>query len=281
MRIFAAEMVGTAILLLGGPGSAVLAGDRIGTFGIAIAFGLSLLIAAYIVGPISGCHINPAVTVGLALMRKVDTALVPVYIVAQLVGAAIGGGIIFAIANGRDGFSASDSGFATNGWADRSPDGYNFGAMLVVEIVFTALLVFAVISTTSPKFSTVQGGIVVGFTLSLIHLVTIPVDNTSVNPARSFGAVLWSGNGDAWEQFWAFIVFPLIGAVLGVLVWLLVDDSRLEDSMLATGATVRARDTMAKATSRLQETDDTEGVMLPDAAARADEGHDTSGSGVA
>src|SRR5690606_28051080 len=142
------------------------------------------------------------------------------------------GGIIFAIANGQDGFSASESGFATNGWADRSPsapDGYNFGAMLVVEIVFTALLVFVVLSTTTKKFTVSQGGLVVGFTLALIHWVTIPVDNTSVNPARSFGAVLWSGNSDAWEQFWAFIVFPLIGGVLGVLVWLLVDDSRLED----------------------------------------------------
>jgi hypothetical protein len=106
--------------------------------------------------------------------------------------------------------------------------------------------------------------LVVGFTLALIHLVTIPVDNTSVNPARSFGAVLWSGNSDAWEQFWAFIVFPLVGAVVGVLVWLAVDDSRLEDTMLATPATVRARDTMAGAATRVVETGDTEGVMIPD-----------------
>jgi aquaporin Z len=264
LRIFAAEVVGTTILMLGGPGSAILAGDRIETFGVAFSFGLSLLIAAYLVGPISGCHINPAVTLGLALMRKVDAALVPVYVVAQLVGAAIGGGIIFAIANGQDGFSASDSGFATNGWADRSPGGYNFGAMLVAEIVFTAVLVFAVLGTTSTRFTTSQGGLVVGFTLALIHLVTIPVDNTSVNPARSFGAVLWSGNSDAWEQFWAFIVFPLVGAVVGVLVWLAVDDSRLEDTMLATPATVRARDTLAGAASRVVETGDTEGVMIPD-----------------
>jgi aquaporin Z len=268
MRIFAAEVIGTTILMLGGPGSAILAGGEIGNYGVAFAFGLSLLIAAYLVGPVSGCHINPAVTLGLALMRKVDMALVPVYVVAQLVGAAIGGGLIFAIANGRDGFSASESGFATNGWADRSPNGYNFGAMLVVEIVFTAVLVFAVLGTTSTKFTTSQGGLVVGFTLALIHLVTIPVDNTSVNPARSFGAVLWAGNSDAWEQFWAFIVFPLVGAVVGVLVWLAVDDSRLEDTMLSTTATVRARDAMADVSRRVVETGDTEGVMIPDKASQ-------------
>jgi aquaporin Z len=277
MKVFAAELVGTAILMLGGPGSAIIAGDQIGTYGVAFAFGFSLLIAAYIVGPVSGCHINPAVTLGLALMRKLDTALVPVYVVAQLVGAAIGGGIIFAIANGRPGFDASESGFATNGWGDRSPDGYNFGAMLVVEIVFTALLLFAVISTTSPRFSTIQGGIVAGFTLALIHLATIPVDNTSVNPARSFGAVLWSGNSEAWEQLWAFIVFPLVGAVLGVLIWLMIDDSRLEDTMLATSATVRARDTLAGVTARAVEQEESEGVMLPDDPADARGAHETRG----
>jgi len=268
MRVLAAEVVGTAILLMGGPGSAILAGDRIGEYGVAIAFGLSLLIAAYVIGPVSGCHINPAVTLGLWLTRRVDGALVPFYVVGQIVGAAIGGGIIFAIANGEPGFSASEDGFATNGWADQSPGGYNFGAMLVVEIIFTALLVFVVIATTSKKFSTVQGGIVAGFTLALIHLVTIPVDNTSVNPVRSFGAALWSGNGDAWEQLWAFIVFPLIGAVLGVLVWLLIDEERLEDSMLATPATLRARDAVMSAAEREDEIDETEGIMLPEDADR-------------
>ncbi|HEX7096616.1 MAG TPA: aquaporin [Acidimicrobiales bacterium] len=264
LKVLAAEMVGTAILLMGGPGSAVLAGDEIGVFGVAIAFGLSLLVAAYVVGPVSGCHINPAVTVGFALTRRIDTQLVPFYIVGQIIGAAIGGGIIYAIANGQPGFSASDDGFATNGWGDQSPEGYNFGAMLGVEIVFTALLVFVVIATTGKKFATVQGGLVAGFTLALIHLVTIPVDNTSVNPARSFGAVLWSGNSDAWEQFWAFIVFPLIGAVLGVLVWLLVEDERLEDTMLATPAMVRARDTVMSHAAPLEETEKAEGIMLPD-----------------
>lgn len=252
-RIFAAELVGTMLLMLGGPGSAILAGSEIGVLGVAFAFGFSLLVAAYVVGPISGCHINPAVTAGLALARKISLPDIPVYIVGQLVGAALGGGIIFSIANGVDGFSASDSGFATNGWGDRSPGGYNFGAMLVVEIVFTAVLVFAVLGTTSRRFTAVQGGLVVGLTLTLIHLVTIPVDNTSVNPARSFGAVLWAGNSDAWEQFWAFIVFPLVGAVVGVLVWLMIDDAQLEDTMLSDKRLLAARDRASKVTHRATE----------------------------
>lgn len=252
-RILAAELIGTFLLMLGGPGSAVLAGKSIGTLGVALAFGFSLLIAAYVVGPISGCHINPAVTAAMALTRKIDAALVPVYVVGQLIGAALGGLVVFAVANGVDGFSASDSGFATNGWADRSPGGYNFAAMVAAEVVFTAVLVFVVLGTTSKRFSAAQGGLVAGLTLALIHMVTIPVDNTSVNPARSLGAVLWSSNSDAWEQVWAFVVFPLVGAVVGVLAWLLIDDSRLEDTMLDSGAMRRARDVTAGATRAMAE----------------------------
>lgn len=263
-KILAAEIVGTMILMLGGPGSAILAGGDIGVLGVSLAFGFALLIAAYAVGPISGCHINPAVTVGLALVRKLEVRLVPVYIIGQLVGAAIGGAIIFGIANGLDGFSASDSGFATNGWADRSPGGYNFGAMLIVEIVFTAVLVFAVLSTTTRKFNATAGGLTVGLTLALIHLVTIPVDNTSVNPARSFGAALWSGAGGAWEQLWAFIVFPLVGALLGALVWLAVDDARLEDTMLGGRVVVDVRDRAAAVGDRVESFADKVGDKLAD-----------------
>jgi aquaporin Z len=240
MKILVAEAVGTLVLMLGGPGSAILAGDGIGTLGVALAFGFSLLVAAYAIGPVSGCHINPAVTLGLWLMKKVDTAKVPFYVVGQLIGAALGGLLIFTIAESLDGFDAKNN-FAANGWADHSPNNYGFGAMVVVEIVFTALLVFVVLSTTSPKFSASQGGIVVGITLALIHLVTIPIDNTSVNPARSIGTAIFAGS-DAMEQLWAFIVFPLIGAVVGLLVWLAVDDERLEGTMLGRTPLVGARD---------------------------------------
>jgi aquaporin Z len=240
MKVLVAEGVGTLILMLGGPGSAVLAGDRIGNLGIALAFGLAMLVAAYAIGPISGAHINPAVTAGMWIMKKIETAAVPFYIVGQLLGAALGGLLIFTIANSRDGFDATNN-FAANGWADHSPTNYGFGAMVVVEIVFTALFVFVILSTTSPKFTTAQTGVTIGLVLTLIHLVTIPVDNTSVNPARSFGAAIFAG-GDAMEQLWAFIVFPLLGAFVGALVWVAVDDARLEDTMLGDTPLVEARD---------------------------------------
>jgi aquaporin Z len=263
-RILVAELVGTAILMLGGPGSAILAGERIDTFGIALAFGLSLLVAAYVVGPVSGCHINPAVTVGMVLMKKTPVNQLFSYLVGQFVGAALGGGIIWVIAQGRPGFDASESGFATNGWGDHSPSGSNFGAMLLVELVFTALLVFVVLAISSRDITRVIGGVVAGLTLTLIHLVTIPVDNTSVNPARSFGAVLWSGNGDAWEQIWAFIVFPILGAFLGVLVWLAVDESRLEDTMLDVDGLRSARDAITDVGDRISDVAERAGDDLQD-----------------
>lgn len=228
-KVLLAELVGTCLLMLGGPGSAILAADVIGVLGVSLAFGFSLLVAAYVVGPISGCHINPAVTLGMAIEKKTPWSVVPQHLIGQIVGAALGGGIIWVIANGQPGFSASESGFATNGWADRSPGGFDFGAMVVVEVVFTAVLVFVVLSTTSRRFTTVQAGVVAGLTLALIHLISIPVDNTSVNPVRSFGAVLWSGNSDAWQQLWAFIVFPLAGALLGAFVWRALDHDKLPE----------------------------------------------------
>ncbi len=240
VRILAAEIVGTTVLMLGGPGSAILAADRIGVLGVALAFGLSLLVMAYVLGHVSGCHINPAVTVAMAIARKIPTATIPFYIIGQLIGAALGGLLIFIIANNLDTFDATNN-FAANGWGDFSPGGYGFGAMVVVEIVFTALLVFVVLSTTHGRFLPAASGLTVGFTLALIHLISIPVDNTSVNPARSFGAAIFAG-GDALGQLWAFIVFPIIGAVVGVLVWLFVQESRLEETMFANRRLEDARD---------------------------------------
>lgn len=225
-RIFAAELVGTAVLVMGGVGTAVLAttDPSVGTLGVSLAFGLSLLVMVYAIGNISGCHINPAVTAGLWVLRKVKGADVPVYWTAQLVGAALGGLLIFAIASGVDGFDATNN-FAQNGWDEFSPAGYNLAATAVVEIVFTALLVFVVASTAHSKFPAAASGIGVGLTLALIHLATIPIDNTSVNPARSFASAIFAG-ADAWEQFWAFVVFPLIGGLIGAGLWGIVDDSR-------------------------------------------------------
>ncbi len=243
-KVMMAELVGTTVLMLGGPGSAVLAGDRIGTLGVALAFGLSLLVMAYVIGPISGCHINPAVSVALWISRKIDRRHMTFAILGQLLGAVVGGFIIWVIAHGHKGFDATNK-FAQNGWGHWSPGQYNLGATMVVEIVFTAVLVIVVLATTDHRFAVGMYGMAVGFTLTVIHLVTIPVDNTSVNPARSIGAALFAGRA-AIRQLPVFIVFPLIGAVLGVVVWLAVDDSRLEDTMLANRATVATRDAMTK-----------------------------------
>ncbi len=237
-KILAAEAFGTFILMLGGPGTAVFAtqsGWLSEATGLAVAlgFGFSLLIAAYAVGPISGCHINPAVTIGLVVAKKVDTTKVPAYILGQLVGAVLGGGVVFAIARGAaGGFSptadAGTNNFASNLWG--SDYGFfDFGSMVIVEILLTAVLVFVVLSTTSKKFAPGAVGLAVGITLALIHLISIPVDNTSVNPARSLGMAVYA-QGDALEQLWAFIVFPIIGGIVGVLAWLAVDDATVEDT---------------------------------------------------
>jgi aquaporin Z len=216
VRILSAEALGTFVLMVGGVGSAVIAGGDIGFHGVAIAFGFSLLIMAYAIGPISGCHINPAVTLGMVMAGKTKTADAPAYIVGQLIGAAIGGLVVYGIANGVDGFDATNN-FAANGFDDFSPGGYNLFSAAIVEIFLTALLVIVVVGTTRTDFIPGFGPIAAGLTLALIHLISIPVDNTSVNPARSFGAALFAGS-DALEQLWAFIVFPLIGGALGVMV---------------------------------------------------------------
>jgi aquaporin Z len=237
VRIFTAEAIGTAVLVTGGCGTAVLATGAfapasVGVLGVAFAFGLSLLVMAYAIGNISGCHINPAVTAGLWLLGKVKAVQVPYYVAGQLMGSVIGGLIIFVMANGRaDEFDAGVDNFAVNGWNALSPGGFDFSAMAVAEIVMTAILVFVVASTTHHKFSAAAGGLAVGFTLTLIHLISIPIDNTSVNPARSLGVAIFAG-GDAIEQLWAFFVFPLIGAAVGAMAWKAIDDGESETTVL-------------------------------------------------
>ena len=241
-RILGAEAFGTAVLMMGGPGTAILmpAGEA-KVLAVALAFGFSLLVMAYTIGPISGCHINPAVTLGMWLARKVNGAHAFFAVIGQLLGAAIGGFIIWGIARGVDGYDRAS--FASNGFTDHSPGGYGLGSVIVVEVIFTALLVAVVLFTTSRKYSVGFGGLVAGLTYTLIHLITIPIDNTSVNPARSFGAAIFAnGSSDALEQLWVFIVFPLVGALLGVFVWLMLDDSRLEDTMLDAAPLRAVRD---------------------------------------
>ncbi|MFT3851388.1 MAG: aquaporin [Ilumatobacteraceae bacterium] len=231
-RIFAAETVGTAVLILGGPGTAILASEAVGsTVGIALGFGLSLMIMVYVIGPISGCHINPAVTLGAFLARRCSGTHAIFAVLGQLVGAIGGAAVIYGIASGRDDWERGQ--FAANLWT--APGKYfGLGSTIVVEVIFTALLVLVVLVATKPGFPNGLNGVVIGLTLTLIHLITIPVDNTSVNPVRSLATALFADQKtDALQQLWAFIVFPLLGAVIGVMIFLMLDDSRLEDTLLA------------------------------------------------
>jgi aquaporin Z len=228
-RLAAAEAIGTAVLMIIGPGSAIIASDVIGTFGVAFAFGLALLAMAYTIGHVSGCHINPAVTLGFLLARKISVVQAGCYMAAQVVGAVVGGLLIYIITEAGD---LDTTGiFAANGWGSDIGSRFGLGSTIVVEIVFTALLVLVVLATTSVGYPTGFGGLAVGLTLTMIHLATIPVDNTSVNPARSIGTAIFSGS-DALTQLWAFIVFPLIGGVVGVLLWLVVHGTRVDETVL-------------------------------------------------
>jgi aquaporin Z len=219
-QVFVAELVGTFVLVFGGCGSAIFAGAHIGYLGVAFAFGLSLLVMAYAIGPISGCHINPAVSIGLAVARKIPGGMLLIYILAQIIGGIIAGAVLWLVASGMPGFDITQ-GFATNGYAEHSPGGYSLLACLAAEIVLTFFLVFTVLGTTHPKFPAGFGGIPIGFVLVLIHLVGIPITNTSVNPARSIGVAVFQG-GWALAQLWLFIVAPIIGALLAVVICRLV-----------------------------------------------------------
>lgn len=211
-RPYVAEAIGTMMLMIIGPGSAILAADVMGAYGVAIAFGLVLLAMAYAIGNISGCHINPAVTLAFWLGKKIDTATAALYVVAQVVGAVIGGLLIYLISENGD---LDKTGvFASNGWGDTLGSPFGLGSVIIVEILFTAVLIFVVLSTTTDGVPNGFGPIAAGLTLAMIHIATIPVDNTSVNPARSLGAAIFAG-GDHLGQVWAFIVFPLIGGAVG------------------------------------------------------------------
>ena len=218
MRNYAAECIGTFVLVLGGCGAAVLAGTHIGFAGVAAAFGLSLLVMVYTVGPISGCHLNPAVTLGLVLANKFDPRRAPGYMVAQVLGGIAAAAVLYLVASGKAGFDATASGFATNGYGDRSPEHYGLLACFVSEVVMTGLLMFVILGATDIKAPVGFAGIAIGLTLTVIHLVSIPVTNTSVNPARSIGPALFAG-GDAFLQLWLFIVAPLIGSAVAAFVY--------------------------------------------------------------
>lgn len=212
-----AEFLGTFWLVLGGCGTAVLAGDTVGYTGVALAFGLTVLTGAYAFGPVSGGHFNPAVSIGLAVAKRFSWRDVPGYAAAQVVGATVAGAVLLAIASGTSGFSAVESGFATNGYGDRSPEGYSLTAVIIVEVVLTAFFLAVILGVSAKRAAVGFSGLAIGLALTLIHLISIPVSNTSVNPARSLG-VAWFAGGDALSQVWVFVLAPIVGAVIGALI---------------------------------------------------------------
>ena len=212
-----AEFIGTFWLVLGGCGSAVLAAAfphlGIGFLGVALAFGLTLLTMAFAIGHISGCHINPAVSVGLWAGRRFPGKEVVPYVIAQVVGGIVAGAILYVIASGKAGFDPA-AGFASNGYGEHSPGGYSLLACFVSEIVMTMMFLFVIMGATDKRAPQGFAPIAIGLCLTLIHLISIPVTNTSVNPARSTGVALFAG-GWALTQLWLFWVAPLIGGILG------------------------------------------------------------------
>jgi aquaporin Z len=221
MKKYAAELIGTFWLVLGGCGSAVLAAAfpelGIGLLGVSLAFGLTVLTMAYAIGHISGCHLNPAVSIGLwAGGRFPANELIP-YIVAQVIGGVLAGGTLYLIASGKAGFDLS-GGFASNGYGEHSPGGYSMGSAFMTEIVMTMMFLIVILGATDKRAPAGLAPIAIGLCLTLIHLISIPVTNTSVNPARSTGVALYVGDW-ATAQLWLFWVAPIIGAALGALIY--------------------------------------------------------------
>ena len=221
MKRYAAELFGTFWLVLGGCGSAVLAAAfpevGIGLLGVSLAFGLTVVTMAYAIGHISGCHLNPAVTVGLWAGGRIPAKDLLPYIVAQVVGAIAAGAVLYFIASGKPGFDAA-AGFASNGYGEHSPGGYSMQAALLTEVVMTMFFLLIILGSTDRRAPPGLAGLAIGLGLVLIHLISIPVTNTSVNPARSTGVALFQGSW-ALQQLWLFWLAPIVGAVLGAFAY--------------------------------------------------------------
>lgn len=221
MNRYGAEFVGTFWLVLGGCGSAVLAAAfpevGIGLLGVSFAFGLTVLTMAFAIGHISGCHLNPAVSIGLCAGGRFPAKDLPGYIISQVLGGIAAGGVLYLIASGKAGFELS-AGFASNGFAEHSPGGYSMVAALVCEVVMTMMFLFVIMGATDKRAPQGFAPIAIGLCLTLIHLISIPVTNTSVNPARSTGVAVFVGDW-ALAQLWLFWVAPIVGAALGAVIY--------------------------------------------------------------
>jgi aquaporin Z len=227
-RRFAAELIGTFWLVFGGCGTAVISAGfpkvGVGLLGVALAFGLTLLTMAFTIGSISGCHINPAVTIGLWAGKRFPAAEVLPYIIAQVIGGILAASVLYVIASGAAGFDVSN-GFAANGYGAHSPGGYSLGAAFVAEVVLTFMFLIVILGSTDKRAPAGFAPIPIGLVLTLIHLISIPITNTSVNPARSTGPALFVG-GWALSQLWLFWVAPIAGAAIGGFFynWLAVEE---------------------------------------------------------
>lgn len=215
---YIAEMFGTFVLVLMGCGSAVIAGSYIGYYGIAFAFGLSLLAMVYAIGGISGCHINPAVTISMLASRKIGAKDAVFYIVFQCVGAVIASSVLYLIATGNPAYSLAVNGLGQNGFDQKSPAGFSMISVFVAEVVLTFIFLLVILGSTSEKAPKGFAGLSIGLSLTLIHLVGIPISGTSVNPARSLGPAVIVG-GTALNQLWLFWAAPIIGGLLAAAVW--------------------------------------------------------------
>jgi aquaporin Z len=226
MKKYLAELLGTAALVFIGCGSAVISGRAviggqpagIGILGIALAFGLVLLVMVYAIGPLSGCHINPAVSIAMLVAGKIGGKDAAGYIVAQCAGAVIGAGLLLGIATGLPAYSLATNGLGQNGYGIASPAGYNLMACAIAEVILTVLFVFVIFGALSKDAPKGFAGIAIGFALAMVHIVGIPITGTSVNPARSLGPAIFVG-GTALGQLWLFIVAPVIGGILAALAW--------------------------------------------------------------
>jgi aquaporin Z len=218
MKKYVAELIGTFALVLVGCGSAVIAGEYIGFLGISFAFGLTVLVMVYAIGNISGCHINPAITIAMLIAGKMKSKDAMAYIIVQCIGAIIAAGVILVIALGQADYSLAVNGLGQNGYGTLSPGGYSLVACFIAEIVLTGFFLFVIFGSTSKDSPKGFAGVSIGFSLVLIHLIGIPITGTSVNPARSLGPAIFVGV-EALSQLWLFWVAPIIGAVFAALVW--------------------------------------------------------------
>jgi aquaporin Z len=218
MKKYFAELLGTLFLVLVGCGSAVIASQQVGFLGIAFAFGITVLVMVYAIGPISGCHINPAITIAMLVGGKINGRDTIGYIIAQCVGAILGAAILLSIATGKADYSLAANGLGQNGYGLFSPHQYSLGACFVAELVLTFLFLLVIFGSTHANAPKGFAGIAIGLTLVVIHIVGIPITGTSVNPARSLGPAIFVG-GQALGQLWLFIVAPILGGIIAALVW--------------------------------------------------------------